>query len=364
MPIISLQARNVRLFERLHVEFGERLNVIVGPNAGGKTSLLEAIHLLAVGRSFRSARVNPVIRKGADQIVLVGRYLEAASGVVTTLGLERGRSGYEVKIDGRAETRLAALAKAFPVLAITPDTHYGFENSAKQRRATIDWSLFHVEQRFFPAWLKYRRLLRQRNALLRDRTQHATLATWDAGLVGVAEEIQGYRQGHLQAWDGALGRYGKELLGETGLTLTLKSGWRQGMALSDVLRLDRERDTEEGFTHAGPHRADLTLCFDGQPIKDVASHGQKKLALIALKLAQIHLFIEHTGRTPTLLLDDLTAELDQEHCARLLVVLARLPVQVFVTATAFDAPLSTAWTEFRLFHVKHGDVAPSESASR
>ena len=176
MSLTYLKVHDFRAFETVTLEPGPKLNLIIGANGSGKTSLLEAIHVLSLGRSFRSAHTTPLIRYGAKSLQVFARYQNLTSASTNALGIERDRHGYQVRIDGQDVSRLSELARVLPVRGITPDIHYGFYQSAKHRRALIDWGLFHVEQRFYPVWLEYRRTLKQRNALLRAKNPQQGLA--------------------------------------------------------------------------------------------------------------------------------------------------------------------------------------------
>jgi len=138
--------------------------------------------------------------------------------------------------------------------------------------------------------------------------------------------------------------------------LIFDSGWEDGKSLAECLQQDDVRDRARGFTHSGPHRADLRVGLRAQGVPVDASHGQYKILVIALRLTQIRNFIGHGNRRCCLLIDDLAAELDFEHRARLARLLSRLPTQLFVTATETALIEKGGWPSHKTFHVEQGTI--------
>ena len=149
------------------------------------------------------------------------------------------------------------------------------------------------------------------------------------------------------------------LLGESGeVSLRYRQGWRRELELSEALADSRERDREHGYTHAGPQRADLDVWIADGPAAQVLSRGQRKLMVVALYMGQLAILRARTGKQPTLLLDDLPAELDEERQRRVLALLRELGVQVLVTAT--DEGIRGRFCDGvvpRMFHVEQGRLA-------
>jgi len=363
MPLTFLDVHNVRIIQRAILEPSSGLNVLEGPNGSGKTSILEAIHILGVGRSFRSNRSKDIISRKTNGLMVFARYRNHEGTTINT-GIQRYPTGYEIKINGETEERLANLAKVFPVQCITTDSHYGFLHSAKQRRALLNWGLFHVEQKFYPLWLQNQRLLKQRSCSLRSGGLSTELDAWDEQLITVGEELHQFREVYVRKWNDSLKTY-NSLLGfpDSQIQIDLYSGWNQDQSLAQALATNRERDRTKGLTHSGPHRADIRVRFDGEKISEFASHGQQKLLVIALRLAQMELFFEETRQQPILLLDDLPAELDRPHRARLMEKLSAQPLQIFATTTDTGQIPTSFWSEVRVFHVEQGEIKHAKSAA-
>lgn len=354
MSLSYLEVRNLRILEAVNLDPHPQFNLLVGANASGKTSVLEAVHILANGRSFRSTQLESVRRRGEDELLVHGRVDDPGQGQ-RRLGFQRTGESRRLVVDGVDVANAAALAEVLPVQTIAPDTHFGFLQEAKHRRGLLDWGLFHVEPEFYPIWRRYQRALSQRNSVLKSG-RAKELPAWDQELVQSGEAIQALRQAYLQQLEARFETLAVELVEEGGVGLDFSSGWDLQSGLQEVLSAQRDLDLSRGFTQSGPHRADLRLRFMGQAARSVASHGQQKMLVLALRLAQLSVFTARTGRSPVLLIDDLAAELDIQHRARLLALLGQERCQVFVTATEADLIDLSAISAGSMFHVEHGQV--------
>ena len=356
MPLTLLEIQNVRMYGHAKLTPDPHFNLIVGANASGKTTLLEAIHLLSVGRSFRTNQIEHIRNRLGAGMSVQGRIAGSGNELSTQIGFSHTEEGgRRASINGHSQTQVSALAQLFPLQVVSPDTHYEFRHSARHRRGALDWGLFHVEPDFAALWNRHRRILQQRNAALKGsgKARHV----WDQDLVSTGEELHSRREKLVTRLQADFQSCCRELLdaGYEG-ELQLESGWDETRPLSDCLHADSQRDQARGFTHSGPHRADLKvgLRVQGSPVD--ASHGQYKLLVIALRLTQIRNFIESGNRRCCLLIDDLAAELDPEHRARLARLLSRLPIQLFVTATETAQIDRGFWPSHKTFHVEQGTI--------
>jgi len=356
MPLISLEIQNFRVYERVKIEPSPHLNLIFGPNASGKTSLLEAIHLLGTARSFRTTQVEQLRRNGFPELSVTGK-LHEEGAETARLGLVHNTAGRRVSINGLEQKQASSLAIHLPLQIISPDTHYDFQQNAKHRRGALDWGLFHVEPDFSLHWTRYQRILHQRNAALKSQNQTKSRHAWDEELVEIGEKIHNARAKLITQLLPHYQSCCQQLLGRKHpVDLLLEPGWDNASSFGECLRQDRARDSARGFTHSGPQRADLEITLNAQSSRVSASHGQYKILVIALRLAQIRYLLESKNKNCCLLIDDLAAELDFEHRARLTKLLASLTTQVFVTATEPSLIDRESWVSHKTFHVEHGQI--------
>ncbi len=347
MALHFLEAHRVRLITHVRCDFHPSLNLITGANASGKTSLLEAVYLLGSGKSFRTSQPAHVIQHGASSLTVFGRVSQG--GRTHNLGVEREGALRRVRVDEKPETSAAALAARLPVQVLAPETHYAFLGASSERRAALNWGVFHVEQDFYGHWQRYQRLLKQRNAALKSGGE---IGAWDVELGILGEQIQRWREQYLTRWNERFGPC-THALTSLDVRLDLQRGWRQDQALTDALRADRGRDQEAGFTHSGPHRADVVFRAVSGSVRQYYSHGQQKLLVVAARLAQLALLSEN-GQVPVLLVDDLAAELDRAHRSAVLQWLSGLGIQAFITATEESEIDLSSWPEHAKFHVEQG----------
>jgi DNA replication and repair protein RecF len=350
--LTSLAVRDVRCIEQADLEIAPGLTLIWGDNGSGKTSLLESIFLLGRGRSFRTRNTERLIRRGQDHLRVIG-HIEGPVGYDRPVGIECGPAGTVARVAGEPIQSLADLSQVFAVQAIEPGVHRLLEEGGHRRRRWMDWAVFHVEPGFVDQWLRYTRAVKQRNAAL--RTDPAQASVWDPELVRTGEAIAEARRRFLEQ----LQPYWTETVSAlTGLDVQLNylRGWSADRTLEEALVASRSRDELRHLTHAGPHRADIAVRISGRTAREVLSRGQQKLVAVAMTLAQLRLLQAVTGTTPTLLLDDPAAELDEERLKLFIEQIIQLRAQLIMTSLSAQSRLFG--TPERTFHVDHGRVQP------
>jgi DNA replication and repair protein RecF len=356
MRLTRVTAQNLRILAAVALEPGPGLNLVVGANASGKTSLLEAIYLLGRGRPLRPRHGDRLIRDGCDQLQVSGE-IELDSGRRRPIGVARGAAGLQMRLDGQQVRSALELATALPLQYIHPDIHQLVQSGPGLRRQFLDRGVFHVEHDFLETWRRYQRTLRQRNAALKEGA-HA--CAWDGELALQGERLDSMRVRYLEGLAPFLRANAAALLGRDDVAVGYRRGWSASQPLATVLADAAAVDRRQGFTGRGAHRCDFALTLGGVAIQERISRGQQKLLLCALQLAQAQLQRQRTGSAGLLLIDDLPAELDTDHRARLLDTVVALNTQVLVTATDL-ALLDHAGAQGappRVFHVEHGVVTP------
>ncbi len=346
MYLKKIQIRDFRNIQSAELEFADTFNFITGDNGAGKTSLLEAVSFLARGKSFKTSNSASLIRTGKGDFLIV-----ALGDRHEKLGLRRTPTDTQVRLNGQAVNRLSDLVRLIPLLVITPNSHELIERGPDQRRQFIDWGLFHVEQSYAREMQLYRKLLKQRNAVIRSDFESAVY--WEKGLATQGERVDRYRQNFIEQLEPLFHETLHHFADISHLSLDYEPGWHVEKGLQEHLASKRESDRKSGNTSVGPHRADLTLKIGKTPARERLSRGQQKLVVISLILAQARLLGEQ-GSMPTILVDDLPAELDSGHQKRLLDLLAEIPSQKIITS--IDPDPSGFVRNARLFHVEHGQV--------
>jgi len=359
MYLEQLQVQNVRAIAQADLQFSDRLNIITGINGSGKTSLLEAIHLLGVGRSFRSNQIKSVINEHTDNLTVFGKLSLPGKD---SLGILRDRSGkFKVRINNIDQLKLSSLAHYLPVLVITPDSYRLLTAGPQYRRQFLDLSVFHVEHKFSSHWQRYNRILKQRNAQLKQCKSYKELAIWDKEYSKLAETINTSRKKEFFQLKGHLERIQGIFLPQYRVQYNYISGWdtESSQDFSQQLEKAFEADRRYGYSTIGAHKSDIRITIDNQSVQDVLSRGEQKMLVNAMHLAQAIRLSKDLEKDCLLLIDDLPSELDVTKQQLLLNELIKLPkVQIFITAiSAMDINTVTFNNEnlsTKVFHVEQG----------
>ncbi|MCS5563544.1 MAG: DNA replication/repair protein RecF [Oleiphilaceae bacterium] len=373
MALVKLQTQHFRNLSSASVSFSPSFNLLYGANGSGKTSVLEAIGYLGLGRSFRVSRHQAVVSHGEQQLTVFGgldRGLASEPGandgqpVAHRLGIARDvtRKETTLRVDGEGVRSLSALAMHLPVSVIDPGVFDIVAGGPGKRRQFLDWAVFHVEPSFASVWQQCQRVTSQRNQTLRNgRLDEALLRVWDSQYVALSDRITAARQTTFERFKQAFDSLVQQVdVGWTqGLKLEFYPGWDTSKALVDILASHRDQERRMGHTLYGPNRADIRLKFQGRPVAETFSRGQQKTLVILMKIAQ-GMVLSELGKQVTFLLDDINAELDVGHRAMLAQKLQALRCQVFITSIEHPEP-EVLWPsgdapEYRMFHVEHGKL--------
>jgi DNA replication and repair protein RecF len=337
MAILKLEVNGLRNLNEVSIEPKEGFNFIIGDNGSGKTSLLEAIHCLGRGKSFRNHKTNKLIQVDSEAFTVVGKICQK----------------------GKPISSLSELIELQPIALIEPGLHRLVEEGPEYRRKFIDWGVFHVEPAFGSIWRTFRRALAQRNAALRDRWPHKAIKQWDTELVIAAENLDQIRSQYLAS----LKTFIKEKIttfdGLPEVDVSYQRGWKEGLGYGEYLAAQFDSDKDRGFTQFGPHRADMRLRVGSQDARDMLSRGQQKLLVATLVLAQCQQVAAQNTST-VILVDDLPAELDSDKREALLDALENTGAQIFVTGTEKGLFEGASFSQAGVFHVEQGKVKTLE----
>ena len=305
------------------------------------------------GKSFRENHPLNLISHGMRSFNVYGRKIDDQRRV--QIGVEYSRGGFKAHLDGAPVLRLSQLAEQTPIQIIAPNTLEIVEKGSMGRRSLIDWGVFHVEHEFGKISSRYRRVLSQRNADIRNNVTSRASSIWIPELVSLGNQIDTARCRYTDLLKIRFQQYSKLLGMEQIPSLELFKGWSSKHSLEESLKLSAEQDKKRGFVSVGPHRADLLFKDEQGLLKKWGSRGQIKMSLIALSLAQVDLLFELRQKRSVLLLDDLPSELDEESLANVYAVLCNSKHQVFITTvdkSRFSKLHRGGW-----FHVEHGAIA-------
>ena len=359
MHITRLHIERVRNLKAVALHELQPFNVFYGQNGSGKTSILEAIHLLATGRSFRTHIPKNYIQNSSQDAIVF------AQSLTEKIGMQKMASGEQlIKVNGDPVATQGQLAKILPLQYIDPLSTDIIDHGAKPRRQLLDWLMFHVEPEFYHAWQYYSRALKQRNSLLKSQ-RHLTLSDlepWNKMLSDYGEILHRQRLGTVEQWQQFFAQDLQYLLPDLNISLEYSAGFHTETGLLNDLCNYHQKDVERRYTEYGPHRADLRLKTPMGDADVVLSRGQKKLLIMALKLSQIAM-LHASNKETVVLLDDLTAELDLSAQQRLIERLSQLGSQVFITTLdhqSVQQHLQALSIPYRLFQVDHGTVQAVE----
>ncbi len=361
MWLRQLEIQHLRNLERVSITLCSGLNFFLGDNGAGKTAILEAVHLLARGRSFRTQQTMDLVQRGQSRLTVRGVLEDEHRGELS-VGHSRARGGRaELRINGLTGRRLSQVAELLPVQLMGPEVSDLVFGSPSGRRQWLDWGVFHVEHDHLRALREFMVALRQRNAVLKAASGRVAdpreLAVWSEELAGLAETVTTNRNGYLLQLAPVLNATLAQLAPDLVVEARYRPGWPEGQPLRKVLGDSAAREVKSGATLFGPHRADVELRVDGLPAAPSLSRGQGKALASAMMLAQALLLQRNASRSSVFLIDDIGAELDANHAIRFFALLGDLGAQVLATSNTVPETLrGSPDGPRRMFHVEHGRV--------
>lgn len=328
MTIKQLKIQNLRNIAEADVQFSDGINFVTGKNGSGKSTLLEAIYMLGRGRSYRTAKFGPVVRHGEKFLTL---YAVSSLEREHRIGIQKSATQTSIRVDGENATRLSSIAKMTPLQILTPMSHEILERGPEYRRRFLEWGVFHVEPSYFTVYKKFTKALKQRNIVLKNAPD--TVASWNHTLGTLGEELNKLREKYFTDLQIALANELRALDIQGNIQMFWKRGWEDGSRLEQVLGDKEPSDIRQGYTQAGPQRADIKLMFDQRSAFTSISRGQQKMIITSLHLAQAAITKRFTGNHPILLFDDLVAELDVDNRDKLLQRIKQIGCQALITTT-------------------------------
>jgi DNA replication and repair protein RecF len=358
MKLDQVQINHFRNIEGLSLKAHESLNVFLGENGSGKSSILEALHYLGFARSFRTQKHKNVIQQGEQGFTVFCSTI-SQDDKQQKFGISRSvDDSCTVNIDGQKSKRATDLASHLPIQIFTPQSSDLLLGAPKLRRRYLDWLLFHVEQSFNMDFQVFNRSLKQLNALYKSKTMEQEIEYWSELLSDKGETVSGYRQSLLdEQLITLINANLVEFLPEFCFEISYYRGWEKGYSLKECILKNRQRDQKNGYLSVGPHKADLRIKSQGVNAHEILSRGQLRMLVAAMQLAQTQYLNIKTAKTSIFLLDDVGAELDEEKRKVFISRLNTSDTQLFVTAIEIEQlEFLDNYNDKKVFHVKHGQV--------
>jgi DNA replication and repair protein RecF len=353
MRVVRLNAINVRCLKDAECAPDAGVNVILGANGSGKTSFLEALSILCLGRSFVSNQTRDVVSKGENVLGVRGEFVDT-SGQQFDVKVRKSKTATEIRLNGEPVKSASDLAQITPIVVIESQARTLLEEGPGSRRNFMDRTMFHVEPGYVGAWKNYRRALGQRNEVLRHRGSNLELAFWGAEMAKTADLVSNAREKLVSSLNLTLRELDPELPGKlVGFSLTYQPGWNREVGLESHLESTIQRDKDSGYTGIGAHRGDFSVKPSDPDQNYRLSRGLSKILAIAIYEAQGRFIFRRNGREPLYLVDDLAAEMDEELIRISLGLLTKSTRQCFYTSVKQPDLPEDLVRDGAMFHVEH-----------
>ncbi|MBS7344346.1 MAG: DNA replication/repair protein RecF [Caryophanon sp.] len=368
MHIQQLKLSNYRNYEQLELEFSPKINVFIGHNAQGKTNLMEAIYVLAMAKSHRTANDKELIRWEQDYGKIEG-VIERRYGAVP-MELVLSKKGKKGRVNHIEQSKLSQYIGQMNVVMFAPEDLNVVKGSPQIRRRFIDMEIGQISSVYLHDLLQYQKILKQRNVFLkkhqgRQKIDEVMLDVYTDQFVEAAVKIIRKRYQFiemLQEWaepiHAGITQQSEKLVIKYKTVTGMQADWTAD-DMKDHLRLKSKeamsRELERGVTLVGPHRDDLQFFVNDYDVQVYGSQGQQRTTALSLKLAEIELIKQETKEAPILLLDDVLSELDEYRQSHLLNIMQG-EVQTFVTTPSVEGIHHETIQHAKMFHVERGEI--------
>lgn len=359
MQILDLKLLNFRNYESLELTFSPKCNLIYGLNGTGKTNLVEAIYVLGLTRSFRGSVDKVLIQQDKTLTKIEGSVLNQGKDLYRLVISEDGKTA---KVNGNKITKLSDYISKICVVLFSPDDLRMIKDSPSVRRKMVDVEISQLENNYLKYLNIYTKTLKQRNAYLKslylnsnESTEYLNILTLK--LIDFGLKVHEERKKFVSKLNTFLSNIFEQITGISGLSFEYVSDYEKKSKedLEKEYHKQLSRDMAFGKTHYGIHHDDYVFYFKDVNMKDYASEGQQKNAVIAFKIAETKMFQSEKNVCPILILDDLFSELDQEKIGHIMNLIDP-DVQTFITTTEIDKVDENIRKVSKIFHVTAEEV--------
>ena len=335
MSIDSLSLISFRNHNNTYFEFSEGVTVIWGENGSGKTSVLEAIHLLTYGKSFKTHKQTQLIKEDKKNALLKAVFLQKKVKNTITAQVEKNKS--KIKVNGKQVLNRKELIGQNSVVVLSPEEQPITKGAPLQRRQFVDKMFSVSNKKYINTLQEYNKALRQRNAVLQnikeDRSKINQLPSWNSLLSNKAEKLWKERGYYIERFKqfflSTVEQYDKTLNVIVSYKIPTENN---NIEILETLNKREKTDIIRGLTSYGPHKDDISFIWEGKNLREYGSQGEHKLTLFLLKVSEMLFLKKHTGVYPILLLDDLFAKLDLERSKKIVAMLSMFSDEEFKKA--------------------------------
>lgn len=363
MIVESLKLQNYRNYEYLNMNFDEKINIIYGDNAQGKTNILESMYVCATSKSHRGSKDREIIRFDNDESHIKVNVKKNDMNYRIDMHLKKNRPK-GIAVNGIPIKRAVELFGILNIVFFSPEDLNIIKNGPSERRRFIDMELSQLDKIYLDCLINYNKVVNQRNSLLKEYAFSgrediiSSLDIWDMQLVKYGNDVIKSREKFVKEINDLVKSIHTKLSGDREqLEIIYEPCVKEQDFESELVRV-RDRDLKFKCTNIGPHKDDMCFLINGMDVRKYGSQGQQRTAALSLKLAEIELVKQIIHDTPVLFLDDVLSELDSRRQNFLLDSIGN--IQTMITCTGLDEFINNRFSINKIFKVVNGTVSSME----
>lgn len=363
MIVESLKLQNYRNYEYLNMNFDEKINIIYGDNAQGKTNILESMYVCATSKSHRGSKDREIIRFDNDESHIKVNVKKNDMNYRIDMHLKKNKPK-GIAVNGIPIKRAVELFGILNIVFFSPEDLNIIKNGPSERRRFIDMELSQLDKIYLDCLINYNKVVNQRNSLLKEYAFSgrediiSSLDIWDMQLVKYGNDVIKSREKFVKEINDLVKSIHTKLSGDREqLEIIYEPCVKEQDFESELVRI-RDRDLKFKCTNIGPHKDDMCFLINGMDVRKYGSQGQQRTAALSLKLAEIELVKQIIHDTPVLFLDDVLSELDSRRQNFLLDSIGN--IQTMITCTGLDEFINNRFSINKIFKVVNGTVSSME----
>lgn len=363
MIVESLKLQNYRNYEYLNMNFDEKINIIYGDNAQGKTNILESMYVCATSKSHRGSKDREIIRFDNDESHIKVNVKKNDMNYRIDMHLKKNKPK-GIAVNGIPIKRAVELFGILNIVFFSPEDLNIIKNGPSERRRFIDMELSQLDKIYLDCLINYNKVVNQRNSLLKEYAFSgrediiSSLDIWDMQLVKYGNDVIKSRKKFVKEINDLVKSIHTKLSGDREQLEIIYEPCVKEQDFESELVLIRDRDLKFKCTNIGPHKDDMCFLINGMDVRKYGSQGQQRTAALSLKLAEIELVKQIIHDTPVLFLDDVLSELDSRRQNFLLDSIGN--IQTMITCTGLDEFINNRFSINKIFKVVNGTVSSME----